>query len=224
MNKRTSQQINGSIQLSLESIWALKVQFFYPLQQHNIILDTKGTWQSSQARLGNSKTTTGSLHSPLQKWQGEWCKLSAQRFLGSFGWTSVSYDWLMLAFHRPIITNACQPKRSSKARTHASPFIVLEWGIASVVFLSEVAMWLPPAYASQLQGSHQHSVLFYNLIWSANVGHNSCQLEDKGLTLRNSHLLFTKLTATSQLLRLTLHTNKTAFYFSWKSRTFREKK
>ena len=43
VNKRTSQQINGSIQLSLESIWALKVQLFYSLQQHNIILDTKGT-------------------------------------------------------------------------------------------------------------------------------------------------------------------------------------
>ena len=51
---------------------------------------------------------------------------SEQKVLGSFGWTSVTYNWLMvtngyLEYHPPMISNACPPKRSLKACTH-SPY------------------------------------------------------------------------------------------------------
>ena len=41
----------------------------------------------------------------------------AQWCLRSFGWTSVAYDWFMIAlpYHRPITTNACLPKRPWKS-------------------------------------------------------------------------------------------------------------
>ena len=34
---------------------------------------------------------------PSRNYQGKGYKLSAQGFLGLFGWTSVTYDWLMVA-------------------------------------------------------------------------------------------------------------------------------
>ena len=37
------------------------------------------------------------LHS--RNYDGNGCKLSAQRFLGSFGWATVTYYWLMVALN-----------------------------------------------------------------------------------------------------------------------------
>lgn len=51
-------------------------------------------------------------------YKGERYKLSAQRFLGSIGWTSVTYDRLMVALNTNenwIKTNACTPKPSQKS-------------------------------------------------------------------------------------------------------------
>ena len=50
--------------------------------------------------------------------------LLAQGFLGSYGWTIVTYDWLggCLEYHRPSITNACPeiPEITApKACTHS---------------------------------------------------------------------------------------------------------
>ena len=55
-------------------------------------------------------------------------KLSAQRFLGSYGWTIVTSDWLggCLEYHRPIITNACPPRRSQKS-LHPKHVLILPW-------------------------------------------------------------------------------------------------
>ena len=67
-------------------------------------------------------------------------KLSAQRFLGSFGWTSVTCDWLMVEYDRPIITNAWPPKQSQKA-LHPKPvpllFFVSEIGNHEVIELQK---------------------------------------------------------------------------------------
>ena len=41
--------------------------------------------------------------------------LSAQWFLGSYGWSSVTYDWIVVEYDRPIKTNAFTPKSSQKS-------------------------------------------------------------------------------------------------------------
>lgn len=45
----------------------------------------------------------------LEAERGNGHKLSAQRFLGQFVWTSVTYDWLMVALDtiEPIVLKAC---------------------------------------------------------------------------------------------------------------------
>ena len=67
-------------------------------------------------------------------------KLSAQRFLGSFGWPIVSYDWLIVVSNtidqldQSCITNACQPKRFTILLE------LLEWGIEVVCTFIESSL------------------------------------------------------------------------------------
>ena len=53
---------------------------------------------------------------PSRNYQGKGYKLSAQGFLGSFGWTSVAHDWLMVALDttEEKKTNKRSPKGSLK--------------------------------------------------------------------------------------------------------------
>lgn len=54
----------------------------------------------------------------------------AQQFVGSFGWTIVSYDWSMVF---PILTNACPSETTQKypcaENLYPFPLYFLEWGI-----------------------------------------------------------------------------------------------
>ena len=56
-------------------------------------------------------------NSPLHIFQEVWpCyKLGTWRFLGSFGWISVSHYCIHQGNHQPIISNACLPKRLQKS-------------------------------------------------------------------------------------------------------------
>ena len=59
-----------------------------------------------------------SLISHSRKYTGNGYKHSAQRLLGSFGWTNVTLLWLGnggLAYHPPIVTTACPPNQSQNS-------------------------------------------------------------------------------------------------------------
>ena len=62
------------------------------LGNHGILISCKD-WAKTELRSQGRGT---SPNSPFQNYKGNGYKLSAQRFMGSFGWTGVIYDWLMV--------------------------------------------------------------------------------------------------------------------------------
>jgi len=64
---------------------------------------------------------THARHEPIPQFRNpreNGYELWTQWFLGSFGWTSVSYDWSVDGIqgnHWPIISSPCPPKKSNKS-------------------------------------------------------------------------------------------------------------